>query len=196
MFTGIVEGTGVIAKNVRVRKGAHLEIQPNFRLKSLRRGDSIAVNGCCLTVVGRRGRRFAADLSSETLRVTNLGRLRAGERVNLERPVRLSDRLGGHLVQGHIDAEGRVLAARRNGRGLVLEIGFSAPLRRYLIPKGSVAVDGVSMTVNGLKRDRFTLHAIPETLKVTNFRDRREGDLVNLEVDIVGKYIESFLRKR
>ena len=193
MFTGLVETTGRIARCLRFRKGARLEIaSPLF----LRRGESVAVNGCCLTVATRRDGRITADLSPETLRVTNLGRLRPGDRVNLERPVRPGGRLGGHLVQGHVDGEGKVLAARGNGRGAVLEIGFPRRLNRYLVRKGSICVDGVSMTIQRLKPDRFSLQVIPETLRLTNFGARRPGDRVNLEVDIVGKYIERFLTRK
>ena len=194
MFTGLVEETGVLTALRRRRRGATLEIRAPRLGRSLHTGDSIAVNGCCLTVTRRRGDRFTSDLSSETLRRTSFGRLKAGARVNLERPVRLSDRLGGHLVQGHVDGQGTVLSATRNGNGLRVTVGFPKTLRRHLIPKGSVAVDGVSMTVNSLKPDRFGLFVIPETLRRTHFSRLRRGDRVNLEVDFIAKYIESFLK--
>ncbi len=196
MFTGIVEGTGVLLRLKRCGRSATLKIRLPRSISSCKRGASIAVNGCCLTVTGREGTSFLADLSSETLKRTNLGRLRPGVEVNLERPVRLSDRLGGHLVQGHVDGQGRILSASRNGDGLRVTVGFPKSLRRHFIPKGSVAVDGVSMTVNSLKPDRFDLFVIPETLRRTHFSRLRRGDRVNLEVDFIAKYIESFLKAK
>lgn len=127
--------------------------------------------------------------------MTNLGALKEGDPVNLERPMRLSDRIGGHLVQGHVDGVGQVLRVRRFKSAIEIEIGFPKKLRRYLIPKGSVAVDGISMTVNRLKEKSFTLVVIPHTLRKTNLKGRRAGDRVNLEVDLIGKYVESLSRK-
>lgn len=195
MFTGIVAGTGRVDFVTSRGKGRRLGIRPSFSLGRLRLGESVAVNGCCLTVAAKRGSLLEADLSRETLRVTNLGNLRRGDRVNLERPVRLSDRLGGHLVAGHVDGVGRILGVHKNGSGVEIRVGFPASLRRYLIPKGSVAVDGISMTVNRVTSREFTLVVIPHTLRKTNLAVCRRGDPVNLEVDIVGKYIESFVRK-
>lgn len=193
MFSGIVEGTGTVLKITQKRKGARLKIRAPFALGTTKIGDSMAVNGCCLTVVAKRGRLFEADLSSETLQITGLGRLKIGDPANLERPLRLTDRIGGHLVQGHVDGLGRILGFRRNGSSLEIEIGFPKNLRRYLIPKGSVAVDGISMTVNRLTGNSFTLVVIPHTLRRTNLRAKRVGNPVNLEVDMIGKYVESLL---
>ncbi|MBI2082566.1 MAG: riboflavin synthase [Deltaproteobacteria bacterium] len=195
MFSGIVEGKGRVHQ-LRGSKGkGKLEISSPFS-SSLKRGDSVAVNGCCLTVAHKKGKKIEADLSLETLRITNLGTLKEGDAVNLERPLRPIDRLGGHLVQGHIDGVGTVLSIQKNGKGATFEIGLPRSLCRYLIPKGSIAIDGVSMTINGLKKDRFSLFIIPHTLKVTTLGERRRGDRVNLEVDMVGKYIEKFVGQR
>ncbi len=192
MFKGIVEGTGRV-RALRTRPdGARLELASSFPLSNCRIGASIAVNGCCLTVVKKNGREFAADLSHETLRVTNLGDLRPGDLVNLERPLRLNDLIDGHLVQGHVDGVGRVVRVEKGPEGSEITIGLPEGLRPYLIAKGSIAVDGISMTVNRLTRKTFTLVVIPHTLQVTNLKAKRSGDPVNLEVDMVGKYIESF----
>ncbi|MBI2066514.1 MAG: riboflavin synthase [Deltaproteobacteria bacterium] len=196
MFTGIIEGAGFIRSRREGKGHLILQIQASFSLSSIKKGESISVNGCCLTVTKKEGKCFWTDLSQETLKRTNLGRLQDGERVNLERAVRLSDRMGGHLVSGHVDGIGRVVSINRNGAGVELTIGFSTELRPYLIPKGSIAVDGVSMTVNHLTKNRFTLVIIPHTLSKTNLGDHKVGDPVNLEVDMVGKYIVNYLRKR
>jgi riboflavin synthase len=202
MFKGIVEGTGKILKISVLANGRRLAISTPFLLGSVKKGDSIAVNGCCLTVVSKSGRAFAADLSHETLRVTNLKDAGPGTLVNLERPLRLSDRIDGHLVQGHVDGMGRVRKIRKVGASWEIRIEFPKDLGRYLISKGSVAVDGISMTVNRvypgtgdpLGRPYFTLVVIPHTFQATNLKARRAGDGVNLEVDMVGKYIESLRR--
>ena len=152
----------------------------------------MAVNGCCLTVAKKKGRVVAADLSPETLKVTNLGQLRVGDSVNLEQSLRVGGRWDGHLVQGHVDGVGRVEKVERNGRGSAVEISFPHPLRRYFAPKGSIAVDGVSMTIHRISSNRLTLSVIPETLKRTTFSRLQRGDYVNLEVDIIAKYVENF----
>lgn len=199
MFKGIVEGTGKILKVVPLQKGVRLRIQSPFALKAVKNGDSIAVNGCCLTVVKRnppsppfsKGGSFDADLSHETLRVTNLKDVKVGSLVNLERPLRLSDRIDGHLVQGHVDGVGKILRMKKPGDSWEIDVECPQELRRYVIPKGSITVDGISMTVNRLTPKTFTLVVIPHTFQVTNLKARRAGDPVNLEVDMIGKYIES-----
>lgn len=195
MFSGIVEGTGKILKIDKKKKAARIQIRSPFSLSKSKIGDSVAINGCCLTIAAKRKNLFEADLSGETLRVTNLGMLKVGDPVNLERPLRLDDRIGGHLVQGHVDGVGRILDLRRNGSSFEVQISFPKNLRHYLIPKGSIAVDGISMTVNRLTRKSFTLVVIPHTLQRTNLKAKRAGDPVNLEVDMIGKYVESLMRK-
>ena len=217
MFKGIVEGTGIIRKIIPLKNGRRLVVASPFSIGAVRKGNSLAVNGCCLTAVktnppqspffkggsskhpplkkGGRGGFFEADLSHETLAVTNLKSVRVGSLVNLERPMRLSDRIDGHLVQGHVDGVGKIVKTRKVGASYEIEIGFPKNLRRYLIPKGSVAVDGISMTVNHLTPRTFTLVVIPHTFQVTNLKAKRAGDPVNLEVDMVGKYIESLARR-
>ena len=190
MFTGIVEGTGAVQGHIQA---GQLQLRPSFSVRAIRIGESVSVNGCCLTVTQKRKNLIQADLSPETLKVTNLGKLTPGSHVNLERPVRLSDRLGGHLVSGHVDGIGRILSVKKDSKGSVIEIKIPKNLRRYLIPKGSIAVDGISMTINRLQRDRFDLVVVPHTLRQTNLKDRKRGDWVNLEVDMVGKYIEGLL---
>jgi riboflavin synthase len=191
VFKGIVEGTGKVVRVSPLKNGSRLSIQSPFVLSPVKKGDSIAVNGCCLTVVAKSGKTFEADLSHETLMVTNLNQIRPGTLVNLERPLRLSDRIDGHLVQGHVDGVGRIRSIRKAGDSWEIEVEIPRGLRRYLIPKGSVAVDGISMTVNRLTPRSFTLVVIPHTFQTTNIKAKRAGDPVNLEVDMVGKYLES-----
>lgn len=194
MFTGIIEGTGVVQKLKKLPKGLRLEIRTPFSLSKSRIGESIAVNGCCLTVVSKAAKTFETDLSHETLQVTNLKNVKPGTIVNLERPVKLSDRLHGHLVQGHVDGIGKIRSMKTIGGNWEIEIEIPKKLRRYLISKGSITVDGISMTVNRLTQSRFTLVVIPHTLQVTNLKAKRAGEPVNLEVDMIGKYIESLRR--
>jgi riboflavin synthase len=185
MFTGIVEELGSVlavghdGPTVRVRIGA------GTVLDGARLGDSTAVDGCCLTVVAQGDGWFEADVSGETLRRTTLGDRRVGDAVNLERPLRLSDRLGGHIVQGHVDAVGDVLEPVPD-----LRIRMPDDLRRYVVAKGSIAVDGVSLTVVEPTDDGFTVAVIPHTAEVTTLGHRRPGDRVNLEVDLIAKYAE------
>ncbi|MBO0721019.1 MAG: riboflavin synthase, partial [Blastocatellia bacterium] len=156
----------------------------------LRQGDSIAVNGVCLTVVERGADWFAADVSAETLRRSSLKQLRGGARINLERPLLPSSRLGGHLVQGHVDGTGRFIEARPEGDGWLLRIWFPPELSRYLVEKGSITVDGISLTIAQLGEDWFEIAIIPHTWNVTNLNALERGAEVNLEVDIIAKYVE------
>ncbi len=196
MFTGLVEGTGRIADLSREGGEARVRIETGFATGSLERGHSIAVDGVCLTVV-RRGRTwFEAVVSPETLSRTTLGLRVAGEAVNLERPLRLGDRLGGHLVQGHVDGVGVVEAVRPEGSGTRVRIGYPRALSGLIVEKGSIAVDGVSLTVAGLGDLWFEVALIPETLRVTRLRDYAPGTLVNLEVDMMGRYVVEYLEAR
>lgn len=194
MFKGIIEGTGKILKVKPLEKGSRLTVQSPFALGAVKKGDSIAVNGCCLTVVAKTAKSFEADLSHETLDVTNLKSVRVGSVVNLERPLRFSDRIDGHIVQGHVDGVGRIRSLKKPGDSWEIEIELPKSLRRYVIPKGSITVDGISMTVNRLTPKSFTLVVIPHTFQVTNLKAKRAGDTVNLEVDLIGKYLESLAR--
>jgi riboflavin synthase len=170
--------------------GARLEVEAPWLAGDLRLGESVAVNGCCVTVAGATAAGFAADLVAETLRRTALGGVAAGDRVNLERPMALGGRLGGHLVQGHVDGVARVLDRTPVGEGEEVRIELPPGLERYLVEKGSVAVDGVSLTVAGVGPGWFAVALVPHTLKVTTLGDRRPGDPVQLEVDVVAKYVE------
>ncbi len=196
MFTGIIEETGTIRKITTATDRARVEIAARVVLEGSGIGDSIAVNGVCLTVVEISGQSFCADVSAETLRRTSLRRMRAGTRVNLERPLRPASRLGGHLVQGHVDGAGELLEARPEGNGQVVRIGFPAPLARYIVEKGSITVDGISLTVAALGETWFEIAVIPHTWQVTNLSALKRGDAVNLEVDIIARYVERLMQSR
>jgi riboflavin synthase len=195
MFTGIVEGQGNVAelRAAADGSGAALRVDAPWLAGQLRTGDSVAVNGCCLTVTSTTGAGFAADLVAETLRRTALGGLRQGELVNLERPLAADGRLGGHVVQGHVDGVGTVLAREPVGDGVELRVGLDAALARYVVVKGSIAVDGVSLTVTGTGEDWFSVALVPHTLAVTTLGRRQPGDAVHLEVDVLAKYVERLL---
>ena len=195
MFTGIVEALGEVggvAPGPRGGRRLTLRVpdEPGWRLAS---GESVSVSGACLTVVDVGPGRLGFDLAEETLRVTTLGGLAAGDPVNLERPLRLDSRLGGHLVLGHVDGVGEVTGVRPEGDGARLDVALPARLRPLLIPKGSVTIDGVSLTVAALGEDAFGVALIPHTLAVTTLGRRRAGDRVNLEMDVIGKYVRGFV---
>src|SRR6185503_10364266 len=191
MFTGIVEETGRVERAERSGPLLRVDIAARVVLQDLTEGGSVAVNGCYLTAVAVSESRFACELGPETLARTAFGRgLQPGAVVNLERPVRLGDRMDGHLVQGHVDGVGRVLSLVRQGDTAELAVAAPAELERYLVLKGSVAIDGVSLTVASLEPGRFTTALIPYTLGRTNLGQRAEGDAVNLEADVVAKYVE------
>jgi riboflavin synthase len=194
MFTGIVEELGIVRSVEPVGDGARVQIAATHVLVDAEIGASIAVNGCCLTVVELGEGGFAADAVTETLRRTALGALRPRDPVNLERPVRLQDRLGGHLVQGHVDAVGALRTCDPNADGSQ-RMEFSAPtaLLRYVVEKGSITVDGISLTVAEVLDDGFAIAVIPHTLAVTTLGTKQLADQVNLEVDIVAKYVERLL---
>jgi riboflavin synthase len=213
MFTGIVEGQGTVAelRAAADGSGAALRIDAPWLAGQLSTGDSVAVNGCCVTVTATTGAGFAADLVAETLRRTALGGLRQGEPVNLERPLAADGRLGGHVVQGHVDGVGRVLARDPVGDGVELRVGLDEALARYVVVKGSIAVDGVSLTVMSMStgeantappdppggpgpdRPWFSVALVPHTLAVTTLGRRQPGDAVQLEVDVLAKYVERLL---
>lgn len=196
MFTGIVEGMGTVIRLIRRGGGARLEIRAPHYVSDLNVGDSIAVNGACVTVVERNAEAFAADLVPETVARTNLGILQVAEEVNLERPVRAADRLGGHIVQGHVDAVGVVRSRRRVGAQEVMEINIPFELSRYFAPQGSVALDGVSLTVVAVERDRFRVALIPHTVGATTLGRKLQGASVNVEVDVLSKYVERHMAAR
>jgi riboflavin synthase len=191
MFTGIVEEMGTITDVVDVGDQRRLRIGARAVLEDAKVGDSTAVNGCCLTITVLGDGWWEADVSAESLSRTNLGALGIGDRVNLERPVRLADRLGGHLVQGHVDAVGEVVEPAPR-----LRVRMPGELLSYIIEKGSITVDGVSLTVVDVFDDGFDVALIPHTLVETTLPDKRVGDAVNLEVDMVAKYIERLLQER
>lgn len=184
MFTGIVEELG----HLRRRTGSRFEFEAYLVRGGLGIGDSVAHNGVCLTVVDLFDNAYAVDVVDETLERSTLGDLAPGDPVNLERPVRLSDRLGGHLVQGHVDGVGEVVSAAPD-----LEVRVPVGLARYLVDKGSITVDGCSLTVVEARADGFTVAVIPHTAEVTTLGRRRPGDRVNLEVDVVAKYVEKLM---
>jgi len=194
MFTGLVEAWGEVEALSWQGTGRRLALRvPLEWAREVSPGDSVAVNGICLTAVTAEPGRLRFDLAEETLRVTTLGELGPADRVNLERPLRLGMPLGGHLVLGHVDGVGRVVGVEPEGAGRRLTVAVPAPLRPLLIPKGSVAVDGVSLTIAGLAESAFTVALIPHTLAVTTLGVRGVAARVNLEMDVIGKYVRAFL---
>ena len=196
MFTGIVEETGVVASIRSTTKAIQLTVRAKVCARGLQRGDSVAVNGCCLTVVKltarASGKLLQFDLLRETWERTNLQFVRAGSLVNLERPLRADGRLDGHFVTGHIDGTGRIAQLERTGQDRRLEIIAPPAVLRYVVFKGSIAVDGISLTVAAVGKKSFRVWIIPHTWNVTALRERQTGDAVNLEADILGKYVERF----
>lgn len=196
MFTGIVEEMGIIKAQRRDAGGARLTITASTVLDGTALGDSINVNGVCLTVVEKGNTEFSADVAHETLKVTNLGDMRVGQKVNLERALQLSARVGGHLVTGHVDAVGRIKEKRQEGSSWRILMEAPADALRYIIKKGSVAVDGISLTVAEVDRTGFSVAMIPHTAKLTTLGFKTAGESVNLETDVIGKYIEKLLSGR
>ncbi len=194
MFTGIIEGLGAIAATrPAAGEGLRLTVTADFALDGAKIGDSIAVNGACLTAVTISGRSFTVDVSPETLSLSTFRFARPGDRVNLERAMRLSDRLDGHLVSGHIDGTGVISARRRLGNAIIIDFEAGPELTRYMIRKGSVAVDGASLTINNRDAAGFSVSIIPHTAGLTTLGLKKPGDSVNLEADMIGKYVERFL---
>ncbi len=196
MFTGIVESTGRVESLTATPSGGHLILGGVAFAGELVLGESVAVNGCCLTVVSTGHGRVAFDLLQETLRLTNLGSLTRGTEVNLERAMRVGDRLSGHFVQGHIDGTAEILAYEPTGQDHRFEVALPDEGRRLLVSKGSITVNGISLTVTGLEADRFTLWITPHTHAVTTLRHARAGERVNLEYDFLGKQVERLLALR
>jgi riboflavin synthase len=193
VFTGIVLDVGRLVGSAIKGPGRRLTFSTGLDTGTFELGESIAVNGVCLTVAAFRPGVFEADASPETLQRSTLGKLRTGDPVNLERALRPIDRLGGHFVLGHVDATGRLVERRREGEFWVLRFAVPSAVTRYLVEKGSIAVDGVSLTVSACQEQGFSVAVIPHTMERTNLNDRRTGEPVNLEVDILGKYVEKLL---
>jgi riboflavin synthase len=192
MFTGIIEGLGTISAIRPAGQGKRFTIEADFALDQTKLGDSIAVNGACLTVVKIGGKQFETDLSPETLSTSTFDKARRGDRLNLERAMRLSDRIDGHLVSGHIDGIGVIQQHEKLGNAIVMKISVPEALARYMIRKGSVAIDGISLTVNACDASSFTVSIIPHTAGMTTIGIRQKGDAVNIETDMIGKYVERF----
>jgi len=196
MFTGIIEEMGSVKALRREAGSAQLTIFASTVLDNTALGDSICVNGVCLTVVDIGRSEFSADIANETLKVTGLGELQGGQKVNLERALQLSARIGGHLVTGHVDAVGRIREKRQEGNSWRVFIEAPETALRYIIKKGSVAVDGISLTVADVDKTGFSIAMIPHTAKLTTLGFKSAGDSVNLETDIIGKYVERLLSGR
>jgi riboflavin synthase len=196
MFTGIVEEAGEVVDVLSGKKSTELTIRAKKVVATLRVGSSVAVNGACLTVVSKHKNQLQFDVLNETLARTNFGTLGPGSRVNLERPMRADGRLDGHFVQGHVDGTGLVKRFEAVGKDYVLEVRAPKDLMKYIVEKGSLAVDGISLTVAGVGRDWFRIWIIPHTRAITNLKDRCPGEPVNLEVDILAKYVERVISGR
>lgn len=196
MFTGLVEGLGRIVRMEKKGQEAQLWIRPEFPWEEKKLGESVSVNGACLTATTWREEVFSVQVSEETLTHSNLGKLRIQQPVNLERALRLSDRLGGHLVTGHLDGIGKLLEKQNQGPFFLLKIAFPDPLRPYIVRKGSITVDGISLTVNQVWEEAFDLTIIPHTLGQTTLGLSKIGAEVNLETDIIGKYVVQLLSRQ
>ncbi len=193
MFTGIIEGLGTIRTLHASGQGQRLGIEADFALDGTKIGDSIAVNGACLTAVSLEGKRFFVDVSPETVTHTAFAKAKIGDRVNLERALRLSDRIDGHLVSGHIDGMGTLKDRKILSNAIIITFSIPENLARYMIHKGSVAVDGVSLTINRCDAGSFAVSVIPHTAKLTTVGFKKPGDTVNIETDMIGKYVEKFV---
>ncbi len=196
MFTGIVEELGEVTAWEQLPDAARITVQGPLVTSDTKHGDSIAVNGVCLTVVTHEGGAFTADVMQESLNRSSLGALTVGSRVNLERAMRLQDRLGGHLVQGHVDGTGEIVSKDPSPHWTVVRVTLPAELDRYVVEKGSITVDGISLTVSATETGWFEVSLIPTTLELTNLGRKGPGEPVNLEVDITAKYVEKLLGAR
>ncbi|MEA5038054.1 Riboflavin synthase [bioreactor metagenome] len=195
MFTGIVEEVGTVAKIMQGQNSSILSIRGDRIFEDLRLGDSVAVNGVCLTVSKLAGQSFDADTTSETLARTSLGALRAGSFVNLERAMAANGRFGGHIVTGHVDGTGIISMIRRDGKTVWVTITADSNILKYVVEKGSIAVDGISLTVASTTQDSFSVAVIPHTERSTTLLTKSQGEAVNLECDMIGKYVERFITR-
>lgn len=193
MFTGIIQAKGTLAQMVRQGEEALMTVSTDLPLDDVKTGDSIAVNGACLTVTQKKAKGFSADVSGETLAKTNLGLLKTGDSVNIEKALRLTDFLGGHLVLGHVDGLGRIVEKTVRTKSVLFTFEVPDQLMKYIVEKGSIAVDGVSLTVNRCVRNQFHVNMIPHTAQGTTLGLKRVSEPVNIETDIIGKYIERLM---
>ena len=196
MFTGIIEGLGAVSALRSTGQGRRMTVEADFDLNQTKIGDSLCVSGACLTAVKIDGRHFEVDISPETLQVTTFGQAKIGQRVNIERALKLSDRIDGHLVSGHIDGVGSIRQRETVGNAIIVTIEVPEALTRYMINKGSVAVDGISLTINACDAGSFSVSIIPHTAKLTTIGLKNKGDPVNIETDMLGKYVEKFMHAR
>ena len=196
MFTGIIEEIGTIADVKKGTKSSSVTVNANVIFDDLKIGDSVAVNGMCTTVVTINDKNFTVDIMAESIRKTSLGSLKKGDRVNLERAMSPLSRFGGHIVSGHVDGTGTIYALEREDNAIWVTIGTSDDILRYIVTKGSITIDGISLTVAKLYKDSFAVSIIPHTAKETTLLSKHSGDRVNLECDIIGKYVERFIVKK
>lgn len=196
MFTGIIQGKGKVLATTSARGGRSFQFEAGFIIDNPEEGESIAVNGVCLTAFNMKGQVFSAEVSPESLSRTTLADLQVGKMVNLERALQLSDRLGGHIVSGHVDCVGTLVDLKKQGDFTILNFSVPPENDRYIIEKGSITVDGISLTVNQCAKGRFSVSIIPHTLQVTTLGQLKPGSRVNVEVDIIGKYVEKLLAER
>jgi riboflavin synthase len=196
MFTGIIEHTGTVSRITRKSGGVCMEITTGSEALPLKRGGSIAINGVCLTVTEFRDSSFSVDVVQDTLARTNLAHLRRGRRVNIEMPLRVGDRLDGHILEGHVDGMGTILSMAKKGIQTILRVRLPSHLVKYVVENGSIGIDGVSLTVKGIERNIVTVTLVPYTVNNTTFARRPKGEKVNIEVDRAGKYLERQLKNR
>lgn len=193
MFTGIIEELGILSERNKSREGYQLTFKSKKILKHLNTGSSVSINGCCLTIVKKTSNSFSADVIEETLKKTNLGYLNINDKVNLELPLKMNERLDGHFVLGHVDAAGKIKEIKKLTNSYVFNISYPNKFKKFLIHAGSISVDGISLTIAELNDKTFKVGIIPHTWKETNLHDKKIGSLVNLEFDVLGKYIDRIM---